>query len=282
MARAPAPRRQPRRSDRLTSDARVFITGASSGIGEALARHYAARGATLGLVARRSGHLASLGAKLGVPVETYPCDVRDAAALESAAAHFVATRGLPDIVIGNAGVSHGTLTEFAEDIEVFREMLEANVMGLVHTFRPFVAPMRARGSGSLVGIASVAGFRGLPGATGYSASKAAAIRYLEGLRVELRGSGVRVTTICPGYIATPMTAANPYAMPFMLAADEAARRFARVIDAGRGYAIVPWQMAIVGRILALLPDPLYDRLAARAGRKPRKMGSGYISGTGEK
>lgn len=130
--------------------------------------------------------------------------------------------------------------------------------------------MRARGSGSLVGIASVAGLRGMPGATAYSASKAAAIRYLEGLRVEMRDSGVQVTTICPGYIATAMTAKNPFRMPFIIGADDAARRFARVIDARKSYAVVPWQMAIIGRLLGILPNALYDRLAAKAGRKPPK------------
>ena len=153
---------------------------------------------------------------------------------------------------------------------MFREVLDINVMGLVHTFHPFVEAMRARGSGTLVGIASVAGLRGLPGASAYSASKAAAIRYLESLRVELRASGVKVTTICPGYIATPMTQRNPYRMPFILDADEAARRFARVIDAQGSYAVVPWQMAIVGRLMGLLPNAVYDRLAAKGGRKPRK------------
>jgi short-subunit dehydrogenase len=131
--------------------------------------------------------------------------------------------------------------------------------------------MRERGSGTLAGIASVAGLRGLPGAAAYSASKAAAIRYLESLRVELRASGVKVTTICPGYIATPMTKRNPYRMPFLLDADDAARRFARAIDAQKSYAIVPWQMAIVGRLMGLLPNAVYDRLAAKAGRKPRKV-----------
>jgi len=133
-----------------------------------------------------------------------------------------------------------------------------------------VEPMRRQRSGSLVGIASVAGFRGLPGASAYSASKAAAIRYLESLRVELHGSGVRVTTICPGFIATPMTERNPYPMPFIIGADDAARRFARVIAAGRSYAVVPWQMAIVGRLLPLVPNALFDAVAARRKRKPRK------------
>lgn len=254
----------------MVPDARVFITGASSGIGEALARHYAARGATLGLVARREDRLRSLRDTLPCAAEIYACDVRDLTALKAAARDFIGRRGLPHVVIGNAGISHGTATEFEEDAAVFREVLEINVMGLVHTFHPFVAAMRERGQGSLVGIASVAGLRGLPGAAAYSASKAAAIRYLESLRVELRASGVKVTTICPGYIATPMTGRNPYRMPFLLPADEAARRFARIIDAQKRYAIVPWQMAIVGRLMGLLPDAIYDRLAAKAGRKPRK------------
>jgi short-subunit dehydrogenase len=249
---------------------KVFLTGASSGLGEALARHYAAAGATVGLVARRADLLARLQAALASPSEAYPCDVRDLSAMREAAAHFTARHGVPDIVIANAGISYGTLTEIAEDAATFREIMDVNVAGLVHTFHPFLDAMRDRRGGALVGIASVAGLRGIPGAGAYSASKAAAIRYLESLRIELRGSGVRVTTICPGYVATPMTERNPYSMPFILDADDAARRCARVIAAGRGYAIVPWQMAIVGRLMGWIPDGLYDALASRAGRKPRK------------
>lgn len=251
---------------------KLFLTGASSGIGEALARHYSAQGATLGLVARRGDFLRGLASSLPSPCETYACDVRDLGAVAAAAREFVARHGVPDVVIGNAGISCGNLTENARDIEAFREILEVNVIGLVNTFHPFVAAMRERGSGSLVGIASVAGFRGLPGATAYSASKAAAIRYLEGLRVEMRGSGVQVTTICPGYIATAMTAKNPYRMPFIITAEDAASRFARVIEARESYAVVPWQMALVGRVLGILPNAIYDRLAAKAGRKPRRDG----------
>jgi len=174
------------------------------------------------------------------------------------------------VVIGNAGISVGALTELEEDLPVFRDVLETNVMGLVNTFHPFIDPMRAARSGTVVGIASVAGFRGLPGGAAYSASKAAAIRYLEALRVELRGTGVSVTTICPGFIATPMTARNPYPMPFILEADDAARRFVRVIDAGKSFAVVPWQMAVVGGLLKLLPNPIFDALLAGRGRKPRR------------
>jgi short-subunit dehydrogenase len=249
---------------------RVFLTGASSGIGEALARLYAGRGARVGLVARRADLLESLARSLPDGADTYAADVRDLDALKAAAADFMEGHGPPDLVIANAGVSHGTLTEHAGDVEVFRQILEVNVTGMVSTFHPFVAPMRQAGRGTLAGIASVAGYRGLPGAGAYSASKAAAIRYLESLRVEMHGTGVRVATICPGYIATPMTEKNPYPMPFILTADEFARRFARALDAGRDYAVIPWQMGLVAKLLAVLPNPLFDAAFARAGRKPRK------------
>jgi short-subunit dehydrogenase len=249
---------------------RVFLTGASSGIGEALARFYAARGDTLGLLARREEQLRTLKAALGVPAETYAVDVTDLQAVKAAAAAFIAKHGLPDIVIANAGVSHGTLTEFEDDVDVFRQIMDINVNGVVNTFHPFIAPMKARGSGSLVGVASVAGFRGLPGASAYSASKAAVISYCEALRVELRRPGVQVTTICPGYIATPMTAGNPYPMPFIIPAGEFAQRCARAIDAKASLAVIPWQMALFGRIFRAVPNFLYDRMMAKAGRKPRK------------
>ena len=250
---------------------RVFITGASSGIGAALARHYAARGAVLGLVARRRDALAALVASLPGEHAIYIVDVADGPALQAAAADFVARIGLPDVVIANAGVSVGTLTEEADDLPAFERVMRTNVLGMVATFQPFAAPMRARGSGRLVGIASVAGIRGLPGAGAYSASKAAAIAYLESLRVELHGSGVRVVTIAPGYIETPMTAVNRYPMPFMLPVDEAARRFVRAIDAGTTYTVIPWQMGVVARLLRLLPNEVFDRVFARAGRKPRGL-----------
>jgi hypothetical protein len=190
--------------------------------------------------------------------------------MKAAAAAFVAKHGLPDVVIANAGVSHGTLTEFEDDVDVFRQIMDINVTGVVNTFHPFIAPMKARGSGTLAGIASVAGFRGIPGASAYSASKAAVISYCEALRVELRRSQVKVATICPGYIATPMTAQNPYPMPFIIPADEFARLCVAAIDRQASLAVIPWQMAVVGRIYRWLPNALFDRVMARAGRKPRK------------
>jgi hypothetical protein len=251
---------------------RVVISGASGGLGLALARHYLERGATLAAFARRGELLQALSAEFPGKVFCYALDVRDSPAVQHAASDFIERAGIPDIVIANAGVSVGTLTEHAQDIEAFQQVMDINVLGIVKTFQPFVAAMRAAQRGTLVGIASVAGFRGLPGASAYSASKAAAISYLESLRVELHGSGVRVVTICPGYIRTPMTAVNPYPMPFILDADDAAQRIARAIERQCAFAVIPWQMALVGRLLDCLPRWLYDSLFARAPRKPRGPG----------
>ncbi len=249
---------------------RVFITGASSGIGEALARHYVAQGATLGLAARRGDKLDALISTLPGHHKPYVLDVADAGALQAAAADFNAG-GLADVVIANAGISVGTLAQEAEDLHALRRVFETNVIGMANTFQPFIAPMSARGDGRLAGIASVAGIRGLPGAGAYSASKAASIAWLEALRGELRSSGVRVVTIAPGYIATPMTAVNSYPMPFLMPADEAAWRFARAIERGTSYTVIPWQMGVVAKLLRLMPNPLFDAIFARTGRKPRGL-----------
>jgi len=247
----------------------VFITGASSGIGESLARHYARQGVQLGLVARRGELLETLRAELVPAPEIYTADVRDAAALKKAALDFMSRHGVPDIVIANAGVSRGTLTEIEDDLKAFQDIFDINVMGMVNTFHPFVEPMRKAGRGTLTGIASVAGFRGIPGGGAYSASKAAAIKYCESLRVELRGTGVAVVTICPGYIRTPMTAVNKFKMPFLIDVDEAVIRFARAIDARTSFTVIPWTMGVAGRILRIVPNWLYDRVFTRMPRKPR-------------
>lgn len=248
---------------------RIFITGASSGIGEALARHYAGRGAVLGIAARRGPQLQALADTLGTEVCAYALDVTDHAALARAAQDFIARHGVPDIVIANAGISAGTRGELSADIAVLTKIMQVNLLGLAATLQPFVAPMRERGSGTLVGIASVAGLRGLPGAGAYSASKSAAITWLESLRVELHGSGVDVVTVCPGFVATPLTAVNRNPMPFLLEAPEAARRIASAIDSKTRFAVIPWQMRLVFFFLRRMPNRLYDRLFARAPRKPR-------------
>jgi short-subunit dehydrogenase len=248
---------------------KVFITGASSGIGSALARHYAALGATLGLAARRDEPMRELADSLTTPVSIYALDVTDCTALATAAQDFIAHHGVPDIVIANAGVSTGTRGDLAADVAVLSHIMHTNVVGLATTLQAFVAPMRERSSGVLVGIASVAGFRGLAGAGAYCASKSAAITWLEALRLELRGSGVDVVTICPGYVATPLTAANRHPMPFLLQAPEAARLIASAIRARKRLAVIPWQMRLVFFVLRRMPSWLYDRLFAHAPRKPR-------------
>ena len=269
---------------------RIFITGASSGLGAALARHYAAQGAILGLVSRRADLLAQLAAELNLDItfsrhHIYALDVNDHAALAGAAADFIAHGGI-DIVIASAGISAGTLTEHREDLAVFEQIIATNLTATVATFAPFIAAMKSAGMAAelkntagasrsarplrLVGIASVAGIRGLPGAGAYSASKAALISYCESLRVELRSSAIKVVTIVPGYIDTPMTQHNTYPMPFLLAPDRFARRAAAAINAGDSYCVIPWQMAWVARLLRWLPNAFYDRLFGRMPRKQRR------------
>lgn len=249
---------------------RVFITGASSGIGAALARHYAAQGTIVGLTGRDLSKLQSVGSSLLTQHAIYSAEVRNSQEMHGAAIDFMEQFGVPDIVIANAGVSCGTLTEMQEDISAFQTVMETNVLGVVHTFQPFIHAMKMAGHGQLVGIASVAGLRGLPGAGAYSASKAAAIAYLESLRVEMSGFGIKVTTICPGYIRTPMTDVNPYRMPFLMDADVAARKIAEIIEKEKRFAIFPWQMAITGRLMKLLPTLIWDWLARKAPHKPRR------------
>jgi NAD(P)-dependent dehydrogenase (short-subunit alcohol dehydrogenase family) len=251
---------------------RVFVTGASSGLGHALALEYARRDPDLliGLAARRADALSSLVARLppgrAVP---YVLDVTDRAALADAGRDFIARFGAPDVVVANAGVNGPTFTGVAGDGQGFERIMRTNVVGMFDTFAPFVDAMRARGSGSLAGVASVAGVRGFPSLGGYCASKAAVIGYLESLRLELRGTGLRVTTIVPGYVRTPMTAPNRYRMPFLIDADVFARRAADAIARGSSHAVIPWQMGWVARVLRVLPDGVFDALFARAPHKPR-------------
>jgi short-subunit dehydrogenase len=252
---------------------RVFITGASSGIGAALAREYAAQGASLGLVARRREVLDALVAQLPHPERhsVYALDVTDHAALAAAAQAFIARHGGADTVIACAGVSGGTLTENAEDQRAFDTILSTNVNATVATFAPFIACMKTQATPRrLVGIGSVAGIRGLPGAGAYSASKAAVLCYCESLRVELRASGIKVVTIAPGYIATPMTEANAYPMPFLMPVEHFAAATVRAIARGDSYRVIPWQMGVVAKLLRVLPNWLYDFAFSRAPHKARK------------
>ena len=209
----------------------IFITGASSGIGMALAREFSHEDVVLGLLARRKERLDRLANDLAADVYVYAADVDDSLTMRSAAEAFIQSAGIPDLVIANAGVSSGTL----------------------------------------VGISSIAGFRGIPGSGAYSASKAAATAYLESLRVELSSSGVNVLTVCPGYIKTPMTDVNSFYMPFLMDADRAARSIRKAIVKKKRFHVLPWQMSLVGFFLRLMPRCIYDPLMRRAPRKPKSL-----------
>ena len=252
---------------------RVFITGASSGIGAALAREYAARGASLGLLARRRPLLEELAASLPHPERhrVYAADVTDHDAVAAAAADFIAAKGGADIVIASAGISHGTLTERPADLAVFDAVFATNVNATVATFAPFIASMKAQqGPRRLVGIGSVAGIRGMRGAGAYCASKAAVHSYCESLRLELRASGIKVVTIAPGYIDTPMTRKNRFPMPFLMPAERFATQAAKVIARGSSYRVLPWQMGVAAKLLRQLPNSLFDLAFSRAPTKQRQ------------
>lgn len=266
----------------------IFITGASSGLGVAIATEYAKRFAAksfssenhasesrmvIGLAGRRHDVLEKFAADLQnnyqITCAIYALDVRDAAALQTAAQDFMQQFGAPNIVIANAGVSRGTLTEEKDDIKAIQAIFDINVMGTVHTFSPFIAAMKASGGGQLVGVASVAGIRGIPGSGAYSASKAAVISYCESLRTEMQHFNIAVSTIAPGYVRTPMTEINQYKMPFLLDADDFAERFVSAVEAKVRFKIIPWQMGIVARIMRSIPPRLWDYLMKNAPHKKR-------------
>ena len=251
----------------------LFITGAASGIGQALALRFHRAGYRLALVARRAAEVQDWAQAQQFDASTftvYTADVRDLDAITGAGRACIEAQGVPDVVIACAGISIGMDTAEFSDLDVMRATFETNNLGMAATFQPFVAPMCARGSGTFVGIASVAGIRGLPGHGAYCASKAGVISYCESLRGELRTSGVKVVTLGPGYIDTPLTRKNPYGMPFLMQADDFADQALRAIVAGSSYSIIPWQMGVVAKLMRLLPNPLFDRLVAGRGRKPRR------------
>ena len=252
----------------------VFITGASSGIGQALARRFHAAGWRLALVARRVDELRRFVAEQSYSeqeAQAYAADVTDPASITAAGRACIERQGLPDAVIANAGISVGMDSAFYEDLAVLRDTLMTNLFGVAATFQPFIKPMRERRHGTLVGIASVAGIRGLPGHGASCASKAGLIAYCESLRGECRPFGVRVVTLVPGYIDTPLTRGNPYRMPFLMPVDAFADAAFKAIRAGTSYRVIPWPMAVLAKALRMLPNRAFDRLIARRGRKPRRI-----------
>lgn len=246
----------------------IFITGASSGIGEALALEYAAPGVKLGLVARRQPQLEAIAERCraqGAEVLVLPADVCDAAATRIAAERFLQWAGWADLVIANAGSGRPD-GPTGVNAALLAEILHLNVVAVAQTLEPFIAPMQARGSGHLAVVASLAGYRGLPVTASYSASKSALITWAESVRISLLESGVSVSTICPGYVRTPLTAQNPF-MPWVLEATEAARIIRRGLDRNQSHIAFPWQLVTVVRLARLIPNRLYDHGVRRMMRK---------------
>ena len=230
-------------------------------------------GFRLALVARRTAECQIWAEACGISLDhykIYSADVSDASSVVAAAQACMAAQGLPDVVVANAGISVGMDTAVRSDLDVMAQTFATNNIGLAATFHPFVNAMVQRGSGALVGIGSVAGIRGLPGHGAYCASKAAVISYCESLRGELRGSGVRVVTLCPGYIDTPLTQKNRYAMPFLMQPDAFADKAFLAIKTGASYRVIPWQMGVVAKLLRLLPNALFDKALAGRPRKHRR------------
>ncbi|MBV8501307.1 MAG: SDR family oxidoreductase [Paucibacter sp.] len=250
----------------------VYITGASSGIGQALALRYARAGWRLALVARRAEVMRAWAAEQGLSAAdcgVYAADVSEIESITAAGRACIQAQGLPEVVIANAGFSIGIDSAIYVDLTVMQRMYATNNIGLAATFQPFITPMNERRSGTLVGIASVTAIRGLPGHAAYCSSKAAVVSYCESLRGECRPFGVQVSTICPGYVATPLTSKNRYGMPFLLQPEDFADRAFKAISARVSYRVIPWQMGVVAKLLRVLPNWLYDRILAGRKRKHR-------------
>lgn len=250
----------------------VFITGASSGIGQALAWRFYQAGYSLALVARRTDMIESWASLRGISKDRYQVYSADVAIIDSIVAagqDCLACQGVPDVVIANAGVSLGVDTAIRSDLDVIARTYAINNIGVAATFHPFLAAMVARGQGTVVGIGSVGGIRGMPGHGAYNASKAAVISYMESLRGELRGSGVQAVTVVPGYVDTPLTRQNRYSMPFLMQPEVFADQAFAAIRAGTSYRVIPWQMGVVAKLLRVLPNGLFDHLLAGRPRKHR-------------
>ncbi|SDD82615.1 SDR family NAD(P)-dependent oxidoreductase [Rhodospira trueperi] len=247
---------------------RILITGASSGLGAVLAVVYAAPGVSLVLGARRLDRLESVAEdcrKRGAAVEIARIDVTDRE--ETSAWVRAADESAPlDLLIANAGISGGT-GGGEEPEDQTRDIFAVNLAGVLNTVQPVLSTMRTRGRGQIALMASIAGFRGFPGAPAYCASKAAVKVWGEGLRGWLAADGVRVSVICPGYVRTPMTDANRFPMPFLMDADRAADIIRRGLARNKGRIAFPWPMAFAGWLAGALPDALVDRLTRGFPRK---------------
>lgn len=239
----------------------AIVTGASSGIGWALAKVLAKEGCKVGLVARRQDKLAALAEEIrqaGGTAASAAADVADRQQTVTAIRHLASQLGPVDLLIANAGVGMPTLLEpiNVPDVE---QMMRVNVLGVVYAIEAVLPDMLQRRRGHLAAVSSMGAYKGLPGESGYCASKAAVNTYMEGLRIHLRDRGIHVTTICPGFVHTPMTEINRFPMPWVLEADEAARRIVRALHRRRKVYNFPWQTMLLMRLTRWLPDWIVAR-----------------------
>lgn len=246
---------------------RVFLTGASSGIGEGIAIALAKKGAVIGLLARRGELLEKLRKqceKAGGTARVYPCDVTDEDRVASAVQDFVHQFEHVDILIANAGIGGNNAETRAMQPIAVKKVLDINLMGAVNAVHAVLPDMLKRGSGHIVAVSSLAGFRGLPRSAAYSASKAGMTAFFESLRLDVKHQGVDVTIIQPGFIRTPLTSGREANMPFLMDLDAAIPMFIRAIEKKKRFAAFPWQLATVVRAGKFMPAWLYDRVAGRA------------------
>jgi short-subunit dehydrogenase len=248
----------------------AVVTGASSGIGRSLAGALAAEGARVGLVARRREALEELAAEIGRAGGTAaaaPADVGERQSVVVAVHELAARLGPVDLLVANAGVGAPTLLEPFNVAEI-EKMFRVNTLGVVYAFEAVLPEMLRRGRGHLAAVSSLGAYKGLPGESGYCASKAAVNTFLEGLRIQLRDRGIVVTTICPGFVRTPMTSVNEFHMPFLLEADEAARRIVKALRRRRKVFDFPWPTALLMRLTRWLPDWAMARTMAGYNENP--------------
>jgi short-subunit dehydrogenase len=245
----------------------VLLTGASSGIGEALALEIARRGGILGLLARREELLRALAGKCeaaGGRARVFACDVVDSAAVQKAADDLGREFGRIDILIANAGIGGNNKETRELRPEFVRQVIEINLMGAVNAVYAVLPRMLERGEGQLVAVSSLAGFRGLPKSAAYSASKGAMTNFFESVRLDVQHQGVAVTIIQPGFIKTPLTSGRKNKMPFLMELEDAVPVFLRAIERKKKFAAFPWQLASFVRLGRIFPAWLYDKIASGA------------------
>jgi short-subunit dehydrogenase len=248
---------------------RLFVTGASTGLGQGLADHYARAGAHLGLVARRESLLRDLEKEWtarGARVEVYAGDVADSEFMAHSAQAFVAAAGGVDLVFANAGVGIASHHVLEGDAREIAWLMNVNVIGVTNTVVPFVPHMVKQGSGVLCAVGSMAGHQPLPGRAAYSASKACVRYFMSALRMDLHGTGVHAMTLCPGFVETALTEGQA-GMMFVIDVPEAVRYMVGAIESRKNTYTFPWQMNLLKEVMARVPEPVIRRLAPPARAK---------------